>query len=212
LSSGAAVTIPLHDRRLRIAERFQIVQDIASAAVLVPASLDRLHSPDPLARIFAWIALAAVALLAIATLRELRDDRDEFKAVSWTNLFVGMILITESLLQTHEGAKLIRPALVTGLTSLFLAFAQNRLRRRRARKSMLTITDHGIAARMSRFRTFDVAWTDVAGITEQRRALTFTLRDGTSHRIRLRFYDNADEIRAAIIHAAAMRSIPRLDP
>lgn len=204
------VEIPLSDKRIRVAERMQILQDVASTAALVPAGLLRMHSTDPSLRALACAELAAVVVLVVMTIRELRDRDDDVTGVSWANLIIGALLVAESLIQTSEGAKLIRPALVTGVTSIFLGLAQNRLRKKRAGVRMLRISDDRLSLRLSPFRKFDHPWSDIEAIHDSGDVITITVHGGKTRRIRMRRYDNSDAIRDALARGAERAAVKLL--
>jgi hypothetical protein len=191
------IEVRLSDKRLRAFERFQIIQDVASVAALVPAAIARSHATDPLMRGLAWVEFAAVAVLVVATIQELRDGDDDITGISWTNIIVGALIITESLVQTHEGAKLGRPALLAGISSVVLGFFQNHLRKRRAGRRSIRITDEGIAIRLGKFRRFERPWSEIERIEDRGDTIVVIPTSGRARRVNLKRYDNSDEIRAA---------------
>jgi hypothetical protein len=198
------IVVQLHDRRAKIAERLQIVQDIASAAVLVPAGLLRIHAADPLERVLAYGELAAVALLFITTVRELRDDSDRMIGVSWSNLGAGIALILESVLQTYTGhyRKWFTPVMLTGMTSIFLGVFQGRVRLRKKRRRQIIINDEGIDVSLAKFRKWKLAWSEIRSIEFTDRHIRIIPVRGKTKSLRMRFYTNSDEIRDAMRQAA----------
>jgi hypothetical protein len=203
------VVIVLRDRRVRFAEKAQLIQDVFSAFALVPAGLARLHSVDPLERWFAFVELAGVAALAVITLREMRDHDDITPGIGWVNVIVGAVLICESALQTHEGSKWFTPTLLTGLVSIGLGIFQGRLRARKQkrRERSIRITDDGIAIRLAKFRRFDQAWSNIRSIEERDGVFTISPHEGRAAKIRVRRYDNPDDIAAALRSAAEAHRI-----
>lgn len=197
---SSEIVLPLHDNRIRIAERMQLVQDAASAFALIPAGLARLHSVDPVQHWFAYVELAAVAALAVMTVREFRDREDITPGIGWLNLTIGGVLILESLLQTHEGHKWFTPALLTGMVSIMLGVFQGRIRtakRNRGQRSM-RVTDEGIAIRFGKFRRFDRAWADISTIEREGDVFIITPRTGKAVKVKLKRYGNRDEVEAAL--------------
>ncbi|MEO5510110.1 MAG: hypothetical protein ABIV28_09190 [Longimicrobiales bacterium] len=198
------IVVQLHDRRAKIAERMQIGQNIASAVVLVPAGLSRIHAADPLERMLAYGELTAVAVLFITTVRELRDHSDKMTGVSWSNLGAGIALVFESLLQTYAGEhrKWFTPAMLTGITSIFLGLMQARLRAKKTRLRRIVISDDGLDVRLSKFRKWKFAWSEIRNIELTPRHIRIVPVQGKPRSIRMRFYTNGDEIRGALEVAA----------
>jgi hypothetical protein len=201
------VELRLADKRLRAFERFQVIQDVASVAALIPAAIARVTATDPYMRALAYVEVLAVAVLVVATIRELRDADDDITGISWTNIIVGALLMTESLVQTREGSKFVRPALITGVSSVVLGIFQNRLRSRRAGRRLIRVSDERIVIQLGKFRKFEREWSEISHVEELNDAIVVTPASGRARRINLKPYDNSDEIRSLIMERASQQSV-----
>jgi hypothetical protein len=201
------VELRLADKRLRAFERFQVIQDVASVAALIPAAIARVTATDPYMRALAYVEFLAVAVLVVATIRELRDADDDITGISWTNIIVGALLMTESLVQTREGSKFVRPALITGVSSVVLGIFQNRLRSRRAGRRLIRVSDERIVIQLGKFRKFEREWSEISHVEELNDAIVVTPASGRARRINLKRYDNSDEIRSLIMERASQQSV-----
>jgi hypothetical protein len=201
------IELRLADKRLRAFERFQVIQDVASVAALIPAAIARVTATDPYMRALAYVEFLAVAVLVVATIRELRDADDDITGISWTNIIVGALLMTESLVQTREGSKFVRPALITGVSSVVLGIFQNRLRSRRAGRRLIRVSDERIVIQLGKFRKFEREWSEISHVEELNDAIVVTPASGRARRINLKRYDNSDEIRSLIMERASQQSV-----
>jgi hypothetical protein len=201
------IELRLADKRLRAFERFQVIQDVASVAALIPAAIARVTATDPYMRALAYVEFLAVAVLVVATIRELRDADDDITGISWTNIIVGALLMTESLVQTREGSKFVRPALITGVSSVVHGIFQKRLRSRRAGRRLIRVSDERIVIQLGKFRKFEREWSEISHVEELNDAIVVTPASGRARRINLKRYDNSDEIRSLIMERASQQSV-----
>lgn len=68
------------------------------------------------------------------TIRELRNRDDITPGISWVNIIIGVVLISESVLQTRAGHKWFTPTLLTGIVSIMLGIFQRRVRAMRLKR------------------------------------------------------------------------------
>lgn len=201
------VTINLNDKRVRMLGRLQVLQDAWCAFALVPAGLARIHSADLLERSLAVVELLAVTALVLVTVRELRGGDDDVSEVSWTNFAVGAVLIVESALQTHEHGHWFRPTLLTGVASIILGYVQNQRRKKGKRRRMIRVSDERLVMHLGKFRKFDQPWSEIERVEDTGDTLIISPRSGRKRKIQFKRYDNAEEIRSAIMGRAEERNV-----
>jgi hypothetical protein len=214
-ASGTRI-IRLDDRRAMAAN----VSDLGTNAIAAFGVLSAASGALPVttasgAIIAAAEAVAGIALL-LAIVGELREMRagvdDDVGRISWVTLFAAVVLIAECVQSYHDRGRVPRPAAVSAVATLVLAFFTPRLKRRRAERQVLRLDAEGMFIRPGKFRRFSAAWTEIAAIRRDGSALHIHLSDGRTHTLRLRTIRNRDEVFAALTDAAAERGIPSAPP
>lgn len=202
------LVIPLRDRKVRLVGKVQLLQDVASALALLPSALRRSHSSDVTELVFAGLEFLAVCTLIGLTIKELKENDDDIRGVSWTNIIIGVLLIIENTLRVHEGQhKVFSPTLLTGVSSLVIGLGQGRLMRRKGKLRAVRISDTHLFVRLSKFHQFSRPWSEIARIEEQQDSLLLIARDGKSRRIKLKRYDNGADVRTAITDHARKHAV-----
>jgi hypothetical protein len=221
-----AITIVLDDRRRRLALWWQKLQHAVGGVPLLIAGVHRLQTPgggwDLLA--IAEIVVAAVLLVLLA--RDLRADTSTAPRAlatdaphahaaahvhggpDWFDIVAGALLILEAVHSAHPGGKpfFARPAFFAGVATAIVGVLHARLARLSWKRREIHLDASGVRARTSRFRHFSVEWADVRGIAITDSAIVLDTTKG-SHRIALRLYRNADDIRAAFREWEASRAL-----
>ena len=202
------IELDLDDRRRAAALRVQLFQQMASVVVLAPAALHRVRSHAPFLIALGAVEVVAIALASAVALRDLRGRGAPFRRFDPLNALVGTILLVEYAVSLSGGGKRFTPTLLTALAYWALTLLGPHLQERSRRRRRLTIDEDRITVRVSRLRTFRIAWADVGGIVGQDRSLRFTMKDGSQRTLSLGRYGNRDEIRSAVARGAAKVSIP----
>jgi hypothetical protein len=201
------LVIPLHDRRVLVAERMDLLGHAAAAAGLLTAGMDRLSAGDGS---LAALELAGAAALAVAIARELRARGEEPARVSWLNLLAAAVLLGEWYAAWSGGGKLVSPVLLSGITAAVLAFMHPVIQRRRRERRALRIDDDGITLSMGRFRRYSARWSELRAVSAEADALRFVRTDGGERRVSLRMITNRAEVSRAVAVAAERMGIARL--
>jgi hypothetical protein len=201
------LVIPLHDRRVIVAERMDLLGHAAAAAGLLTAGMDRLSAGDGA---LAALELAGAAALGVAIVRELRARGEEPARVSWLNLLAAAVLQGEWYAAWSGGGKLVSPVLLSGITAAVLAFMHPVIQRRRRERRALRIDDDGITLSMGRFRRYSARWSELRALSAEADALRFVRTGGGERRVSLRMITNRAEVSRAVADAAERMGIARL--
>ena len=121
------------------------------------------------------------------------------KGPEWFDVLAGTLLIVEAVLSMHPGSKpLYQHALLyLGLSTVLTGLAHGMLSNLSWKRRFIRVDDDGLHVRLSRFRKFDVAWTDVVDIRLGERNAIVVTKSG-SHTIPLSRYLNARDIADAL--------------
>lgn len=199
----SVVEIELHDRRLALVQRVQLIQDVVGVLVLFPAASARLKDGVTPHVILGAVEASAIIIALLAAARELKSTPQVKEAephVDLTNLMIGVVLLIEHSFRVAAGRKMFSPLFLTGVTSIVLAFARPILMSRRRR--FLRIDENGFLFRSSPFRKFRIDWATVQTLEEDEDQLRFKLHDGTSRTVALKRYSNREDLRTALIERA----------
>lgn len=204
--------IPLDDRRVRMAERLDLVGHGAAVVGLASAALGGLPARTAGGAALAAVELAAALALALAIRRELRA-RDETApaGVSWLNLVAAAVLLGQWYVEWRAGGKWFSPELLSGVVTGGLAFLHPTIQRRRQSRRMLRIDDAGITLQLSRFRRVFAAWSDLRALEATPGALRFVTADGREQRVSLRMIVNGAQVAQAVAAAAERRGLARIE-
>lgn len=195
--------IPVRDRRLRLAERMDLLGHGTAAFGLLTVAMDTLPGGSTAQTALAVVELIGAAALAGALVRELRTRHQEGTArISWLNLAAAGVLFVEWYAAWSAGGKLVSPALVSGIVTFGLAFLHPLIQRRRKEKWSLRIDDDGVSLRAGRFRRVAACWSELRAVDATRDAVRLVTADGREQRLSLRMAHNRDEIAAAVRDAA----------
>lgn len=158
------------------------------------------------------VAGAALALVVIRGIINVRRDRDVQQG-GWSLVGVlgGVATITEGLhrLQTAQfipGHKHFALGLLTtlvGVLTLVVGLFAERIEHLR----VLEVSDAGIRMRLSKFRRFNVKWTDVAEVRLSEKDARIITTTGASRVVPLARLVNRDEVREMLIVAAHARNV-----
>lgn len=202
------LTIPLQDRRVRIAERLDLVGHGAAVVGLASAALGGLPARTAGGTALVAVELAAAAALAVAIRRELRARDDAAPAgISWLNLGAAAVLLVQWYVELRAGGKWFSPELLSGVVTGGLAFMHPVIQRRRQSRRMLRIDDAGITLQLGRFRRVSAAWSDLRALEATPDALRFVTADGREERASLRMIVNRAEVVAAVASASARHGV-----
>src|SRR5688500_14319440 len=137
--------IPLDDRRVRMAERLDLVGHGAAALGLISAAMDGLPARTAGGTALVAVELAAAAALGLAIRRELRTRDEEGAAgIGWLNLAAAAVLLVQWYVELRGGGKWFSPELLGGIVAGALAFLHPVIQRRRRARRALRIDDAGI--------------------------------------------------------------------
>ena len=203
--------IPLDDRRVRVAERLDLIGHGAATLGLVTAAMDGLPARTAGGTALVAVELAAAAALAVAIRRELRARADDAEpaGISWLNLIAAAVLLVQWYVELRGGGKLVSPELLSGIVAGALAFLHPVIQRRRRARRSLRIDDAGITLAFGRFRRFSAAWSDLRAVDATPDALRFVTADGREQHVSLRMLGNRDVVAEAVRAAAERRGVGR---
>jgi hypothetical protein len=201
------IEVPLDDTRVAIADRIQLIQDVAGALILMPAAFRRLQSGDWVSIMLGVVEAIAIVLAVLSARSELRGKHESSKYVDWTNLFVAAAMMLEYAYGLTVGRKVFSPLITTAVVMVVLAFMRPKMLARRRARRVMRISDEGLAVRFNKWRGLDLKWADVAAVSNEPNAVRFHLTDGTTREIPLRFYRNREEVSAAIFRVVDSRNV-----
>jgi hypothetical protein len=197
------LVLPIHDRRVRLAERLDLVGHGTAALGLFAAAAGALPARTTGAALLVGVEVAAGAALAFAIRHELRARGDGGSArVSVLNLAAAAVLLVQWYVERRAGGKLFSPELLSAVTAAALAFLHPVIQRRRAARRALRVDDAGIDLRTGRLRRFRASWSELRSVDARPDALRFVRTDGSEHVVSLRMIDNAAEVAEAVARAA----------
>ena len=211
LAAEAPVTeILLDDRHRAIADRIQLVQDLGSVVVLVPAAMARLRVGTALGLLLGAFEVIAILLAVLSARDELRGKHESSRYVDWTNLFVAVAMFMEWGYGVATGKKWFSPLFLTAAVIFVLSFIRPKLLARRGRKRVMRIDNDQLTLVTSRWRKFVLSWADVIAVAETDEGIAFHLKDGSTRRLKLRRYRNRAEIQSAIVAAPQLAASGRM--
>ena len=217
----APITIVLDDKRKRLGVWWQKLQHAVGGVPLLIAGAHRLQAPGGGGDLLAIAEIAVAAVLLVLLARDLRAEAvaalrapsrgaaHKHAGPDWFDIAAGALLILEAVHSAHPGGKPFyeRPAFTLGVATGMIGLLHGRLARLSWKRRSIHLDEHGVRARTSRFGRFQVAWTDVRDIRFTDSAIVLDTTGG-SHKIPLRRYRNAAEIRAAFMQWDAARALP----
>ncbi|MEP7087381.1 MAG: hypothetical protein ABI884_08595 [Gemmatimonadota bacterium] len=211
--SSDSITIRLDDKRRQLGVWWQKIQHVASGIPLLLAGIDRLDLPGTNGRILAIAEIAVAAALLMMFIREAGKEAQkrlekspassahahEHSGPEWFDVVAGVLLILEAVISTHPGGKPLyeHAILYLGIVTLFTGLAHGVLSGFSWKRRFVRVDDAGLRARLSPFRKFNVAWSDVIDIRLGERSVIVVTKE-ESHEIPLSHYGNAIEIRTAV--------------
>jgi hypothetical protein len=213
--SPKSVTISLDDKRRRLGMWWQKLQHVIGGAPLLLAGVHRLENPSSGGH---WLAIAEVVFATLLLALFVRDVREEAArhtknrslaepftrphqqtGPEWFDVVAGALLIVEAALSTHPGSKPLyeRAIFYLGLSTVLTGLARGALENLSWKRRFIRVDDDGVHVRLSRFRKFDAAWTDVVDIRLGERNAIVVTKSG-SHTIPLSRYLNSRAITDAL--------------
>ncbi|HEX6037227.1 hypothetical protein [Longimicrobium sp.] len=199
------IVIPLQDRRVRLAERMDLLGHVAAAVGLGAAASDS-FSTRPLLSVLEIVLALALAFAVAREVRHTDSDDEESARVSWLNLVAAAVLLTEWYVERSAGGKLFSPELLSAIVAVGLAFLHPLIQyRRRARRS-LRMDDTHLTLTLGRFRRYSFAWAELAGVETTPDGLRFRTVDGTETPVPMRAVINRDQIQDVIVSWARRMS------
>ncbi len=203
-----AETILLQDRRWRRVEWLNRIPLALSAGVLAEAAWPRLAGTAARERAFATVELAAAALLVVTLVVSWRRRHRTAPATfGWIDLMAAAMLFAEWADRLAHGHKWFSPVLLTAVVTLAVGLANRPLGRIQERRRFLSLDDEGLRFRLNRFRSFRLAWSEVASIEKEGEVVRIHGHDGRVRRIPLGRLDNGEEVARALAEAAADRGV-----
>ena len=194
------IVIYLVDRRLKLLNKYEAVQQGAAAVILISAGYDRLQAATQAHRLFSAALIVAGALLLWIAVREIRGHESSHPGL--LNFAAGVALLTEWGVSVAEGGKIFKPTLVMGILSLGLWLLHRPIQRRRRNRRILRMDADGLSFWLNPIRRFRVRWAELAWISVQPAEIRLRRRSGRQHRIPLRRLENAPEVSAAVVSAS----------
>lgn len=127
----------------------------------------------------------------------------------WVAVVAGALLIIEAAHRVHPGGKPLyaHATFVTGVVTATIGLLHGNIAQRASKRRQIHFDDAGVRVSLSRFRRFDVAWTDVRELRITTGSIAIATPSG-SHTIPLGRYTNAMEIRKAFEQWSATRALP----
>jgi hypothetical protein len=218
LYTDAAVIIYLEDRRLRAAALLSEAQHICGGLPLLTIALEKIQALDR-AWPLAVVELVIAAVLLVIFVRDLRrlllhkasgHLSTSPIALGWFDLAAGVLLIFEAFHGHSMKPGYLRPAFFAGVATLAVGLLHSRLLALRSRRRYLRLDADGLECRPGPFQRFAFGWTKLESVTLSEDEVVFREKKGQQRIIRLRRYDNRDEIREAIADRA--RAAGLLEP
>jgi hypothetical protein len=221
----AAITIVLDDRRKRLGLWWQKLQHAIGGVPLLVAGVHRLQAPGGGGDLLAIAEIVVAAALLLLLARDLRTEvvtkmrspapdapharSPAHAGPDWFDVVAGALLIIEAVHSSHPGGKPFfeRPAFLLGVATGMIGLFHGKLARLSWKRREIQLDQFGVRARLSRFRSFTVAWSDVRHVRITDSAIVIETVVGP-RTIALRRYRNAGEIRAAFAHWDAARALP----
>jgi hypothetical protein len=223
--TAPAITVTLDDKRKRLGMWWQKMQHAVGGVPLLMAGVARLQAPGGGGDLLAIAEIVVAAVLLVLLARDLRSEAvTTFRArehgaprthghvhegPDWFDIVAGALLIIEAGHAVHPGGKPIyaHPNFLLGIATATIGLLHANIARLSWKRREIRLDDDGIRARLSRFRSFSIPWSDVRGIRIDPTSIAVDTAT-RSHTIPLRRYRNAGEIRAAFEQWQAARSLP----
>ena len=219
-----AITVALDDKRRHVSLWWQKLQHAVGGVPLLLAGLRRLQTPGSGGDLLAIAEIVVAAVLLVLLARDIRTEVVTSRRAAASeprahaavhggpdpfDIVAGALLIIESILSVHPGGKpfYARPLFTTGVATILIGVLHGRIARISWKRREIRLDASGVHARLSRFRRFTVAWTDVRDIRVTATSITIDTTTGV-RTIPLGRYRNADDVRSAFEHWGAMRALP----
>lgn len=219
--SPESVTIQLDDRRQKAGAWWQRFQHVVGGAPLLRAGIARVRVPGGHGDVLAWCEIIVATVLLAIFVRDLQAEaraqlaktKPEVHHVhigpEWFDVAAGVLLILEAVHTTHPGGKpLYAHALFwIGVATLITGAAHGVLASRRSKRRYIELDAAGVRARLSRFRSFDIAWSEISDVQLRDDEITLITK-GRKRDIPLGRYGNAEEIRKAFANWRERMKLP----
>jgi hypothetical protein len=205
---------------------WQKLQHALGGVPLLIAGVHRLRTPGGAGDLLAIAEIVVAAVLLVLLARDLRSEAATLRAPApdaphahaaphahggpdWFDVAAGALLILEAVHSVHPGGKpfYARPAFLLGILTGLVGLFHAQLARLSWKRREIHLDESGVRARLSRFRHFEVAWTEVRDIRIGDNAIVLDTAT-ESYKIPLRRYRNAAEVRAAFERWDAARALP----
>jgi hypothetical protein len=208
--SPESITIELDDKRRNVGVWWQRFQHVVGGAPLLRAGIARVRAPGGHGDVLAWCEIVVATVLLLIFVRDLRAEARAQLAKEepevhhahvgpeWFDVAAGVLLILEAVHTTHPGGKpLYAHALLwLGIVTLITGVAHGVLVNLQSKRRFVQLDATGVRARLSRFRKFDIAWSELRDVQLRDDEITL-VTNGGKHDIPLGRYANAGEIRKA---------------
>lgn len=221
------LTIVLDDKRQRFASWLQKLQHAVGGVPLLLAGVHHWQSPGGSGDVLAMAEIIMAAILLVLLARDLRSaakatsERTASAAAhesttehvhtgpEWVDVVAGTLLIIDAAHRVHPGGKPLyaHATFVTGVVTSVIGLLHGRISRLASKRRQIQFDDAGVRVRLSRFRRFTVAWTDVREIRITTASIVIDAASG-SHTISLGRYRNAMEIRTAFEQWSVVHALP----
>lgn len=198
--------IPLEPIGRKFAERYSLLTHFVVAASLLQEAIPAIRS-SPGDAGFAWIEALAASALIIAAIRDVRFKRShEHETVAWTEMFAGLVLIVEAAIKWREGPRHYPLAVARSLVALLvIGLGMSHARLKEARS--LRIDKMGIRWRRRLLFSYSVDWADLQAVSVTDRTIVFDKKNRDGPTLQIGRLTNSENIRDAIVTAAARHGI-----
>ncbi len=194
-SDADRVVIPLPSLGRERALRFSVLVDAVTAVTLGIAGWHSFTEGHPA---LGCASIAAAVFMVVAAVRELRGTHGHGGFHAWADVAALTMTLVEAWHKHAEGRN-PRTSVVLAIVLLARLVFTTRLRGLRRAE----IDAHGIFVRSSPFRSFRLAWSDVARVEIDAASATFTRVDGGTHSLALRRLRDGTRIGERLSEAVA---------
>ncbi len=194
----------------RKAKQRMMVNHLIPGAMLLILGVEALSGGGDAHIYSAWLNIVVGVAVIVAVVRELRKKSPhEHSVIGWVDAFAGCVIIVEGINHYHPH-KVFQPAYfywLAGLLTILLGVFHQKVSSVRR----ITFRKEALSVRTRLLRTFTISWSAIASIRFSRDALVLRTHDGETRRLRLKNYENIEQIRGAFSAEAALHEIDFID-
>ena len=184
-------------------KRIQVINDALPGFILLLSGFEALTSKGFTSDIVPYLSIVVGLVVVRWTVEEFRRKAKP-RTVKWFDVAAGCAIIVDAInrYNTHKGFQPAHVLILAGIVIILRGLYEEKFPRRRK----VVLSDEGVFARTSPFRSLSCSWTDIEKIERNASGVVFILKSGRKV-LSVKRAENGVEIIDRIAEAAAGRGI-----